>query len=389
MTGRWRVWVDGLLAACTRLPYPEVHQGWGRPLTAREGRQALKRYLHKRLVLALTGQSTLMRRQAPVGRRVLMYYAGADNIGDAFMDLAGFQLLVGSGWQVDLLADPQLVPLFEQDAAFGRVYGDPADIDPAAYGFVILNNLNLRTLKSKRRWLPGTPFCSMVGFFYGIDYNHIELGYFAVNDVFGLGIPARRLCAEARPCLPATDTRYLAARAALSQVMDVRPVMAVAVGGREAYRTYAHWPEVLSALDRPGEPWSGWRFVLIGSDNGIIDAGAVTKRSFQHIAVESQVAQTDLFQCRALLAGAVGFLGADGGLMHLAHTVGTPTVSLFAREVRPEMRLTPACRSVPLHSDGDVSTIPPDEVVRALRLMLARYQPERLRAATARSGDLA
>ncbi len=367
-------WAVRVLEAATRLPYPEVAQGWARPLTWREQAQAVKRYLHKRLVLAWTGQSSLMRRQATRGSRVLVAYFGADNIGDALMDMAGRRLLKGSGWEVDLLVDARLEPLFAEDDVFARVFSDPAQIDPDAYGFVLLNNLNLRTLRRKRELLPRTPFSSMVGFFYAIDFNHIELSYFAFNEVFGVGRPSKDMLAQARPYLPERDTRFLGALDALPVSADAPPTVLVAVGGREAYRTYPHWLELLRRLDRADAPWAGWRLILIGSDNGKADAESICAERFAHLKVESRVGRTDLFQCRALMARSDIFIGADGGLMHLAHTTGIPTLSLFSIEVRPCMRLTPACRSTPLHSPGDVSAIEPEEIVQALVRMVALRQ---------------
>ena len=367
-------WIARVLEAATRLPYPEVAQGWDRALTWREQAQAVKRYLHKRLVLAWTGQSSLIRRQATKGTRVLVAYFGADNIGDALMDMAGRRLLKDSGWEVDLLVDGALAPLFAEDDVFARVFSDPSHIDPDAYGFVLLNNLNLRTLRRKRELLPRTPFCSMVGFFYAIDFNHIELSYFAFNEVFGVGTTVVDLLAQARPYLPERDTRFLGALDTLPMSSDVTPTVLIAVGGREAYRTYPHWVELLRRLDRADAPWADWRFILIGSDNGKADAERVCAERFDHIKVESRVGRTDLFQCRALMARADIFIGADGGLMHLAHTTGIPTLSLFSVEVRPCMRLTPACGSTPIHSTGDVSAIEPEEIDQALVRMLALRQ---------------
>ena len=56
--------------------------------------------------------------------------------------------------RVDLLVDPRLAPLFAEDDVFARVISDPEEIDPEAYGYVLLNNLNLRTLRRKRELLP-------------------------------------------------------------------------------------------------------------------------------------------------------------------------------------------------------------------------------------------
>jgi heptosyltransferase-2 len=369
-------WLARWLDAATCLPYPEVNQGWGRPLTLSERLRALKRYLHKRLVLAWTGQSSLMRQQAATGSRVLVAYFGADNIGDALMDMAGRRLIKGSGWQVDLLVDPRLAPLFAQDDVFARVFSDPAEVDPDAYGFVLLNNLNLRTLRRKRELLPRVPFCSMVGFFYAIDFNHIELSAFSFNEVFGLGAPAEHLLAVAQPYLPAGDALLLAALDALPSPSQVKPTVLVAVGGREVYRTYHHWPALFHLLDRADAPWAGWRFVLIGSDNGKADAEAVGRLRFEFIEVESRVGQTDLFECRALMARSQVFIGADGGLMHLAHTTGIATLTLFSAEVRPCMRLTPACGSTPMHSAGDVSAIAPEEIARVLATWVATHPLE-------------
>lgn len=353
-----------------RPPDPQVRHARARPLTRGEELKVVKKYVHRRLILWLGRQTDLIRPQAPANQRVLLCYLGVDNIGDALMDLSGRRLLRGRGWSIDLLIDPPLATLFEGDDVFATVHSDPAAIDPRAYGFVLLHNLNLRSIARKRKWLSRLPFSSIVGYVHGFDYNHIESSYAAFNRVFGLGLSDETVATSARPYLFELETRFVRALEAQRTREEPTQVIAVAVGGREAYRVYASWPEVFRALDRQGEIWSRYLFLLIGSTNGDDAARAVIEQPYRHLRVQSRVGRTDLFQCRALIAQADMFVGADGGLLHLAHTTPCPTVSLFSAAVPSELRLTRGCTSTPLDSTGDVSAIAPEDVAEAIRLRI-------------------
>jgi heptosyltransferase-2 len=60
------------------------------------------------------------------------------------------------------------------------------------------------------------------------------------------------------------------------------------------------------------------------------------------------------------------FVGCDGGLMHVAHTTETPSVTLFAHLESPHLRLTNRCRSLSIQSQGAVRDIAPDRIAGAI-----------------------
>ena len=93
--------------------------------------------------------------------------------------------------------------------------------------------------------------------------------------------------------------------------------------GREwEFRTYHRWPEVIKALIN-----AGFSVSLMGSRNGI-SAEAAVLESFP--SVESFVGRTSLQGAVAQLCKARVFIGADGGLWHMATAIPMPSVVLFA-----------------------------------------------------------
>jgi len=64
-------------------------------------------------------------------------------------------------------------------------------------------------------------------------------------------------------------------------------------------------------------------------------------------------------------------VGADGGLMHVAHSTPTPSVSLFSDREPPYLRLTEQCHSIGIQSTGDVDEITPAAIMSAIRTQLA------------------
>ena len=70
-----------------------------------------------------------------------------------------------------------------------------------------------------------------------------------------------------------------------------------------------------------------------------------------------------------MLAGCRLLLCADGGLLHVANAVGTPSVGLFAQEYA-DLRYVPADRFRALRSAEDVNTIEPERVAREAVLAL-------------------
>lgn len=348
------------------LPFAQPLELDFRPLQGKPAVSLLWRWLRPWLSLRLALQQRLQQETLGTApRRLLWIYKGSPQIGDALMDLSSRVLLQRAGFQVDLYTDPHLAKLFAADEIFSHVFAQPEQIDPAAYDLVILDSFKARCLSVKVAHLRHLPFVTMRGYFSGPEFNRTLFSFFRMHQLLGRQPDAAEVSAQALPCLFSSA----ADRAAVAALALSPQTVAFAIGGADPGRTYPHWDRVIGAL-LASDP--ALRIVLLGSDNGraagaaILAANAASAdRIVNCVATYSLLQTFEIFkQCGLAVA-------CDGGLLHVAHAAGLPTVALFDAQVSPAMRLTAANRSVALSATASVGTLPAEAVVEAVRQALA------------------
>ncbi|WGS50927.1 heptosyltransferase [Paraburkholderia sp. D15] len=359
--------VDTAVERSTRIPYPGVAHEPDVFLRKQSRAKIVKKYLHKYGLLRLRGQRRLELANAANTKRLLWIYTGKRNFGDATMDMSGRALLKGRGFDIDLFTLPNLQKLFEEDDVFQHVYADLQQLAGRQYDAIVMSEFNLPSIKLKARHFRHLPYICLFQYFYGPDRNQTTFSYAAVNRAFALGYTDANIVAISKPYLATKP----ATRESVRPFVPDAPFLALAVGGLDANRTYGHWGDVLEMIDRSSDPAMPKHVVLLGSDNGLDTAQALSKRSFATLKLSSCVAQLTLLQSREVAAQARLFVGADGGLMHVAHSTPTPSVSLFSDREPPYLRLTGACRSIGIQSTGDVDEIAPADVMSAIQQQLA------------------
>lgn len=132
-----------------------------------------------------------------------MAYSGVNNIGDALMDLSGRALISSTPYKLDVLLDPSLAELFRHDRYLSRIYTDYHEVDFGEYDFIILNKLGVRVIKEKIRHASQSRFTSLIGWYAGRNYNHIQFSYYAFNKILNCGIADMDLYKNARLVLDA------------------------------------------------------------------------------------------------------------------------------------------------------------------------------------------
>ena len=329
-----------------------------------------KKYLHKRFLLRAHGQTRLEQAHLDPSQRILWVYAKR-NFGDATMDMAGRALLNGLGVRIDLLALPSLVPLFSEDDVFGKIYGDPRELDASRYDAILLSEYNLPSIRIKTQHFAKLPYAGLFRYFNGPDRNQTCFSFASVNDVFSLCHDAGSLAARSKPYLSSTP----ATRESVRALSPAREYIVLAAGGVDPDRTYHRWSEVIELLSKYDNASAAKEIVVLGSDNGTEIAQQLCASAPANVRIRSLTGKLTFLQAREIVAHAELFLGADGGLMHVAHTTQTPSVSLFRRQEPPYLRLTEACRSIGLQGSGNVDTIPPAQVVGAVLRQLAALVP--------------
>jgi len=316
------------------------------------------RRLRRTAYLAVHRQTALQReRIEPQHRRILFIHSGMPQVGDALMDLACRDLFKGSGHTVDLLINPHLVPLFQHDDVFARMYGDPVEAARNPYDLAILLTASSHSLREKLKHFRSLPFVHQIGFYNGPEFHRTLFGYYRLAQLLGQRPAPEQVLPRACPHMVPGDD---AVKAVDALQLPPRYVV-LAVGGVRGWRTYDHWPEVAAALPLPKDT----AVVLVGADNGREAAAALQARQPGRPVID-RVARHPLPEVYEILRRSQAVACADGGLLHVANAARVPTVALFAERIDPLYRLTPANRSHAFHAPGEVSDVPPQAVAQAL-----------------------
>jgi len=329
----------------------------------------IKKFLHKYLILKLYGQTKLEIKKINESQRVLWIYTGKRNFGDAIMDLSGRALLKESNFNIDLFTLPNLHKLFAEDDIFKNVFSELREVKLEQYDVILMSEYNLPSIRLKVKNFKDTKFACLFQFFYGPDRNQTYFSYSAINEIFACGYLQSEIFSLSKPYLSSKLETIESAR----HLTPADRFLAISIGGIDLNRTYAHWQTVLELLDRESDPQIPKEIVLLGSDNGLAAAGVLKKLGFGNLNINSYVGELTLLQSRAIIAQASLFIGCDGGLMHVAHTTNTPSVSLFSHREPPYLRLTERCYSLGIQSALHVSDIPPGKIVSAITQQLREH----------------
>ncbi len=321
------------------------------------------RYLKRLLYMKLRGQKSLMLDHIPSdAQRILWINITAPSLGDALMDTSGRVLLRER--QVVLLTDPKNAELFNTDPVFVQVLRADSDgvrqASTSKFDLIILDSFSPSSLKLKIRAAKTIPFVGVYGFLNAYEVHRIFYSF-------------RRL--EHLLALPPDAMPRLSIGAANNQIQQARiPArIAIAVGGEWSFRTYLNWGPVISALLQIDHS-----IVLLGSENGRSIADALVGDFGS--SINNMVGKTTLGSAIITLMACNLFVGADGGLWHVASACGLPSVALHADcQLYDEMGnwhsragAEPLC--IPIRAVRSVNEITPEMVLNAVQTLKLRLR---------------
>ena len=276
-------------------------------------------------------------------KNILWINFSAPSLGDSLNDLSARVLLADR--KLDLFTSKKNSRLYQGDRWFNDVFDSSNEITKK-YDLVICDSFAPRVLVKKLKVAPLTPMVSMYGFLNGFDLNRT---YFAFARMLDL-LSKKPVDYKVKP--------YLTVCSDLQTNAD----LCIAVGGEWSFRTYSKWDLVVEQLMHHNV-----RVHLIGGPNGRSDHERLV-RLFPNIT--SSVGNR-LDEVSSEIANTPFFMGADGGLWHMACALDRPTVALFAdceifdidgvRVMRDTRDLV--CET--LYDDCEVSNIRPEDVVEA------------------------
>lgn len=361
--------IDAAISKTVEISYEGVAHDPASFLSQTPKAHIVKKYLHKYLSLKFRGQIPLERHEVPKGAKILWIYLGKRNFGDANMDISGRALLKDRGCDIDLFTLPNLHELFGQDDVFSHVYSKPEDVLNIKYDFILLSEFNLPSIRFKAKHFKKLPFACLFGFFLGPARNQTCFSYAAVNALFNLKHAPSEIENLAKPYIHA----HPEVAESVSDLAPKEPFLTISIGGRDHDRSYRHWPAFLHLLDQSDSGEIPKTIILLGSDNGLEMNGCIKQEKFSNLKIHSYVAQLSLLQSRELISKSRAFVGCDGGLMHVAHSTQTPSVTLFRAQEPHHLWLTKNCYSTPIQSPGEDSAIEPRQILSQLKVSLHRY----------------
>lgn len=312
----------------------------------------------------LAGQAGFRLHSIPSSvERILWINVTAPSLGDALMDTSGRVLLRGR--IVSLLTHPKNASLFEHEPDFETVWSITPEnlrkVSGAQFDLVILDSFSPKSLAVKIKVARQVPFVGLYGFLNAFEVHRTIYSFRRLEKLLGLAPTSQPTLSLKR----GNSTR----RQSINQALCI----AFAIGGEWGFRTYPHWSAVLKEL-----VGLKMRLVLLGSSNGMREAEALMVQFGS--AIENRVGQTSLHGLIEALPSFDLFVGADGGLWHIASACGVPSVALHADcELYDEMgdwhsRAGKQPECIPLRANQSVSEISPEAIVRAIKVMLTKLR---------------
>lgn len=332
--------------------HPEITQQWLHRVDQQlSSVHLLKKTLSRLLFLYFTWQQRYWLDVIPRATKRILWLHISDNLGDSLMRLAPIQLL--KNFSVDLYSTGAATQLFANNSYFHQVYNMDSDESVVAanqYDLIVIDALQTKPLKKKIAVAKNTPFITLHELFHFCrdDYNPTYYTWWRIQYLLRLFEESKL---EPHVIMDVSET----AKQKAAALNIPKNSIAIVVGGREAYRTYQHWDEVVAGLRAKN---SEQTIILLGSDNGRDMAQKISEK----YKVMNCVAQYSLLDTAAIIQQCALLICADGGLLHVANAVNTPTLSLFAQEY-PELRYVAEDSYQALRAEEDVNQILPENIV--------------------------
>ncbi|CAD6559377.1 hypothetical protein LMG28140_06615 [Paraburkholderia metrosideri] len=305
--------------------------------------------IKRSVLMLLSGQQLLIASDAPQKTSKLLWYYDWATIGDAIMDLSQ-RFLIDPRISIDLCMPHGPIELFVDDDRFRRVSRSLDDCD-ARYDMVIVQSLTTRTIFKKLQYHPFTPWLSIMAHRKDERFSRIQLAYEQIARVFSTCGPGPVEPALRLPHRPLPSQRFS---------------IAVAVGGGDKRRRYENWAQLIWLIS------SNWpehmpapRFVLIGTGDTALDTVKTVCAQPDCGEVEPHIDLPTITAAAGLIQQSSFFIGADGGLMHIAAALRKPGVAIFC-DIKPEWRLHSNSKMRPVFSEHDINAIAPERVAAAV-----------------------
>lgn len=283
------------------------------------------KFIKRWVVFSLLGQRRrLVETVPPSVQRILWINLTAPSLGDSLMDLSARRLLAGR--EVHLLTSVKNAALYAGDPYISKVMTEVREARSeharCLYDIVIVDSFSPRSLFPKARIASTCPLVGVYGFLNGFEVHRTLYAYARFGYL--LQLPHEALHPRVTELRLGHDSKGETLFSNFKK--GAGATVAIGVGGEWAFRTYSGWLEVITILLNETPDLS---IILLGSTNGLEDAARI-ERAVSSTQVLNLVGEISLAESCSVLRVCNVYLGADGGLWHIASACGLPTVALFA-----------------------------------------------------------
>ncbi len=325
------------------------------------------KYFKRYMFFIFTGQRFLEQSRIPTNaKKVLWVNLTAASIGDAVMDTASRVIM--SNFEMELLTSSRNSEVFFADPIFREVHTSvqTARVSHQArrFDFCIIDSYSPRSIVPKLLIAPLTPFAGLYGFLNGFEVHRTYFSFYR----------AMRLL-ELRQLSGVQVRQYLWGKRKDINTESKRLRVAIAIGGEWEFRRYREWVTVIEGL------MGKFDVVLVGSKNGVKEARILVGRFPSCI---SYVGSCTLPEVVDVISECDFFVGADGGLWHIASGLNKPSVVLFAdcqlfdESLGAVSRITRDLVCVDISHPVEVSAISPKAILKAVRQLSKLIAENRL-----------
>lgn len=302
----------------------------------------MNKSLNRHALMLASGQQFLMNKSASSKTRKVLWYYDWGTIGDSIMDLSQ-RFQIPSNVSIDLCMPHGPISLFTNDTRFRRVHKSISECD-RQYDLIILQNLTTKTLFQKIRHYPFTRFYSIMGHKRNEDFSRMQLSYERLSGLFGL----ERASGPIEPSIGLTSVN-----SPKTETFQI----AVAVGGNDQRRRFENWPSVIRLIDNhwpKSQPKP--TYIIVGAGEHAKEAAARICGELPSDRVVSRLDLPTVEMAAEIIQESSFFIGADGGLMHIAAALRKHGVGLFS-EILPEWRLHSESKMGAIFTSGDINEI--------------------------------
>jgi hypothetical protein len=145
-----------------------------------------KKYVQRGLVLLLSGQYFLQKNAVPAGAKTVLWFYDWHMLGDCELSPSQAQR-IGQNYQLDICVPTGPLDVFEANPLFRHVYRS-VDLCSSDYDFVILNDINSRSIRLKINRFRKKPWAVLVDERGSRQYRQPDYVSQRVQQIFGGGI---------------------------------------------------------------------------------------------------------------------------------------------------------------------------------------------------------